>query len=149
MLELLLFIIVFACIMSVCVRVIVTHPISTVRYAVIDLYQYFRFHRWDARVKPCLQCIRLYLCISGTMINGFLTLTVRNGLPRRYILSLMFPLLSLMRILFPCLKLWRWLIVCAPSMNRMIHVLVPLSWVMNFLFSLILGVLKAILILCS
>ena len=47
MLELLLFIIVFACIMSVCVRVIVTHPISTVRYVVIDLYKYFRYRCWN------------------------------------------------------------------------------------------------------
>lgn len=55
MLELLLFIIVFACIMSVCVRVIVTHPISTVRYGLIDLYKYFRFHRW-------------YECATGTIV---------------------------------------------------------------------------------
>ena len=56
MLELLLFIIVFACIMSVCVRVIVTHPISTVRYGVIDLYQYFRFHRWDECATGTISC---------------------------------------------------------------------------------------------
>ena len=47
MLELFLFIIVFACIVSVCVRVIVTHPISTVRYVVIDLYKYFRYRCWN------------------------------------------------------------------------------------------------------
>ena len=56
MLELLLFIIVFACIMSVCVRVIVTHPISTVRYGVIDLYKYFRFHRWDECATGTISC---------------------------------------------------------------------------------------------
>ncbi len=56
MLELLLFIIVFACIMSVCVRVIVTHPISTVRYGVIDLYEYFRFHRWDECATGTISC---------------------------------------------------------------------------------------------
>jgi len=56
MLELLLFIIVFACIMSVCVRVIVTHPISTVRYGVIDLYKYFRFHRWDECATGMIVC---------------------------------------------------------------------------------------------
>lgn len=47
MLELFLFIIVFACIVSVCVRVIVTHPISTVRYVVIDLYKYLRYRCWN------------------------------------------------------------------------------------------------------
>lgn len=56
MLELLLFIIVFACIMSVCVRVIVTHPISTVRYGVIDLYKYIRFHRWDECATGTISC---------------------------------------------------------------------------------------------
>ena len=56
MLELLLFIIVFACIMAVCVRVMVTHPISTVRYGVIDLYQYFRFHRWDECATGTISC---------------------------------------------------------------------------------------------
>lgn len=56
MLELLFFIIVFACIMSVCVRVIVTHPISTVRYGVIDLYKYFRFHRWDECATGTISC---------------------------------------------------------------------------------------------
>lgn len=56
MLELLLFIIVFACIMSVCVRVIVTHLISTVWYGVIDLYKYFRFHRWDECATGTISC---------------------------------------------------------------------------------------------
>lgn len=56
MLELFLFIIVFACIMSVCVRVIVTHPISTVWYGVIDLYKYFRFHRWDECATGTISC---------------------------------------------------------------------------------------------
>lgn len=56
MLELLLFIIVFACIMSVCVRVIVTHPISTVWYGVIDLYKYFRYHRWDECATGTISC---------------------------------------------------------------------------------------------
>ena len=56
MLELILFIIIFACIMSVCVRVIVTHPISTVWYGVIDLYKYFRFHRWDECATGTISC---------------------------------------------------------------------------------------------
>lgn len=56
MIELLLFIIVFACIMSVCVRVIVTHPISTVWYGVIDLYKYFRYHRWDECATGTISC---------------------------------------------------------------------------------------------
>ena len=60
MLELLLFIIVFACIMSVRVRVIVTHPFSTVWYGVIDLYKYFRYHRWNE-------------CVTGT-ISAFVGL---------------------------------------------------------------------------
>lgn len=56
MIELLLFIIVFACIISVCVRVIVTHPVSTVRYGVIDLYKYIRFHRWDECATGTISC---------------------------------------------------------------------------------------------
>lgn len=50
------------------------------------------------KVKHYLQCIRLCLYISGTMTRKFLTFTVISGLPRRYILSLMYLWLSLMRI---------------------------------------------------
>lgn len=56
MLELILFIIVFACIMSVCVRVIVTHPISSVWYAVIDLYKYFRYRCWNVCATGTISC---------------------------------------------------------------------------------------------
>lgn len=56
MLELLLFIIVFACIMSVCVRVIVTHPISAVRYGLIDLYKYFRYRCWNICATGTISC---------------------------------------------------------------------------------------------
>lgn len=62
MLELLLFIIVFACIMSVCVRVIVTHPVSTVWYGVIDLYKYFRFRRWNECFTGTIDC---YVSLFG------------------------------------------------------------------------------------
>lgn len=56
MLELLLFIIVFACIMSVCVRVIVTHPISSVWYGVIDIYKYFRYRCWNNCATGTISC---------------------------------------------------------------------------------------------
>lgn len=56
MLELLLFIIVFACIMSVCVRVIVTHPVSAVWYGVIDLCKHFRYHRWRECATGTISC---------------------------------------------------------------------------------------------
>lgn len=56
MLELLLFIIVFACIMSVCVRVIVTHPVSTVWYGVIDMYKYFRYRCWNNCATGTISC---------------------------------------------------------------------------------------------
>lgn len=56
MLELILFIIVFACIISVCVRVIVTHPISSVWYAVIDLYKYFRYRCWNVCATGTISC---------------------------------------------------------------------------------------------
>lgn len=56
MLELILFIIVFACIMSVCVRVIVTHPINSVWYAVIDLYKYFRYRCWNVCATGTISC---------------------------------------------------------------------------------------------
>lgn len=56
MLELLLFIIVFACIMSVCVRVIVTHPVSTIWYCVIDMYKYFRYRCWNICATGMISC---------------------------------------------------------------------------------------------
>lgn len=56
MLELLLFIIVFACIMSVCVRVIVTHPVSSVWYGVIDMYKYFRYRCWNNCATGTISC---------------------------------------------------------------------------------------------
>lgn len=56
MLELILFIIVFACIMSVCVRVIVTHPVSTVWYGVIDMYKYFRYRCWNNCATGSISC---------------------------------------------------------------------------------------------
>lgn len=56
MLELILFIIVFACIMSVCVRVIVTHPVSTVWYGVIDMYKYFRYRCWNNCATGTISC---------------------------------------------------------------------------------------------
>lgn len=56
MLTLLLIGIVFACIMSVCVRVILTHPVSTVFYGVKDTYRYFRFHRWNECSTGIISC---------------------------------------------------------------------------------------------
>lgn len=56
MLTLALIIIVFACIMSVCVRVILTHPVSTVYYGGKDIYKYFRFHRWDECATGTISC---------------------------------------------------------------------------------------------
>lgn len=56
MLTLALIIIVFACIMSVCVRVILTHPVSTVYYGVKDIYKYLRFHRWNECSTGTISC---------------------------------------------------------------------------------------------
>ena len=56
MLTLALIIIVFACIMSVCVRVILTHPVSTVYYGVKDIYKYFRFYRWNECSTGIISC---------------------------------------------------------------------------------------------
>lgn len=56
MLTLLLIGIVFACIMSVCVRVILTHPVSTVFYGVKDTYRYFRFHQWNECSTGTISC---------------------------------------------------------------------------------------------
>ena len=53
---LILIVIVFACIMSVCVRVILTHPVSTVYYGVKDIYKYFRFHRWNECSTGIISC---------------------------------------------------------------------------------------------
>ena len=56
MLTLLLIGIVIACIMSVCVRVILTHPVSTMFYGVKDIYRYFRFHRWNECSTGTISC---------------------------------------------------------------------------------------------
>ena len=56
MFKLALIIIVFACIMSVCVRVILTHPVSTVYYGVKDIYKYFRFYRWNECSTGTISC---------------------------------------------------------------------------------------------
>ena len=53
---LILIVIVFACIMSVCVRVILTHPVSTVYYGVKDIYKYFRFQRWNVCSTGTIFC---------------------------------------------------------------------------------------------
>lgn len=53
---LILIVIVFACIMSVCVRVILTHPVSIVYYGVKDIYKYFRFYRWNECSTGTISC---------------------------------------------------------------------------------------------
>lgn len=53
---LILIVIVFVCIMSVCVRVILTHPVSTVYYGVKDIYKYFRFYRWNECSTGTISC---------------------------------------------------------------------------------------------
>lgn len=105
MLTLALIIIVFACIMSVCVRVILTHPVSTVYYGVKDIYKYFRFHRWNECSTGTISCyvglfgkgktlsavhkvVKLYKRYNNKRIYD---LTGRNGLRRKYILSRMYP----------------------------------------------------------
>lgn len=62
MLTLLLIGIVFACIISVCVRVILTHPASTIFYGVKDTYRYFRFHRWNECLTGTIDC---YVSLFG------------------------------------------------------------------------------------
>lgn len=62
MLTLALIIIVFACIMSVCVRVILTHPVSSVWYGVIDLYKYFRYRFWNNCSTGTIDC---YVSLFG------------------------------------------------------------------------------------
>lgn len=47
MLTIFLLAVVVACFLSVCVRVVITHPVSTIKYAFIDLYMYFRYHQWN------------------------------------------------------------------------------------------------------
>lgn len=46
MIYLIFFAVIAACALSVCVRVVLTHPVSTVKYAVIDLYKYIRYKQW-------------------------------------------------------------------------------------------------------
>lgn len=46
MLYLIIFALIVACALSVCVRVVLSHPISTVKYAVNDLYKYIKFKQW-------------------------------------------------------------------------------------------------------
>ena len=64
---LILIVIVFACIMSVCVRVILTHPVSTVYYGVKDIYKYFRFHRWNECSTGIISC---YVGLFGKTLSA-------------------------------------------------------------------------------
>lgn len=56
MLTVIFFAIVVACCLSVCVRVVVTHPVSTVKYAAIDLYKYFKYHQWNNCSTGTISC---------------------------------------------------------------------------------------------
>ena len=47
MLYIILFVFVLLCYLSVCFRVVVSHPVSTVRYAAVDLYKYIRYKQWN------------------------------------------------------------------------------------------------------
>ena len=40
------FVVVVACIMSVFVRVVITHPVSVIRYGCVDLYKYLKYKQW-------------------------------------------------------------------------------------------------------
>lgn len=53
-----------ACVLSVCVRVVVLNPLKTVRYAVMDIYRYIRFKKW--RLCPTGQLI----CYVGLFGKG-------------------------------------------------------------------------------
>lgn len=46
MLWIIVFIVFVACCLSVCVRVVLMHPVNTVKYAIRDIYKYFKFKEW-------------------------------------------------------------------------------------------------------
>lgn len=46
MIYIIMFAICIACYLSVCFRVALSHPISTVRYAATDFYKYIKFKQW-------------------------------------------------------------------------------------------------------
>lgn len=54
--TLVLFIFIIICIFNVFLRVLVTHPLKTLYYSVIDLYKYFREHRYDNMQTGKLIC---------------------------------------------------------------------------------------------
>ena len=85
MLDLLLFIIVFACIMSVCVRVIVTHPVSTVWYGVIDLYKYFRFRRWNECFTGAIDCFVSLFGKGKTLSAVHMVMSIYKRYNNKYI----------------------------------------------------------------
>lgn len=47
MIYLIIIAIIIGCICSVCFRVALTHPIKTIRYAVKDIYKYFKYREWN------------------------------------------------------------------------------------------------------
>lgn len=47
MIYILLFVFGFLWFVSVCFRLLVTHPVSVIRYGIKDLYKYIRYHQWN------------------------------------------------------------------------------------------------------
>lgn len=47
MIYIIIFALILACALSVCVRVVLSHPVSTVRYAAVDLYKYIKYKQWN------------------------------------------------------------------------------------------------------
>lgn len=60
--ELLLIILVILMVMSVTVRVVILHPFKAVYYGVVDIWQYFRYHKWN---NARYGYIRAYIGLFG------------------------------------------------------------------------------------
>ena len=77
MIYLIIFAVSVACFLSVCVRVVLLHPVNTVRYAVTDTYKYIKYKKW----RDC--ATGQLLCFVGLFGKGK-TLSAVHYIVRNY-----------------------------------------------------------------
>lgn len=47
MLYIIIFVFAILCFVSVCFRVVISHPVKSVRYAITDFIKWFRYKQWN------------------------------------------------------------------------------------------------------
>ena len=77
MIYIFLFALCVTCYLSVCVRVVLLHPVNTIRYAVTDTYKYIKYKKW----RDC--STGLLLCFVGLFGKGK-TLSAVHYIVRNY-----------------------------------------------------------------